>query len=116
MKIAVTYDNGEIFQHFGKTVRFKVYETEGDNILSSTVVDTEGSGHGVLAEFLKGLGADAVICGGIGEGARDSLGRAGIRLYPGVSGAADAAVEAFLNGKLAFDPKVRCGHHGKIVH
>jgi hypothetical protein len=28
MKIAVTYENGMIFQHFGHTEQFKIYETE----------------------------------------------------------------------------------------
>jgi predicted Fe-Mo cluster-binding NifX family protein len=116
MKIAVTYDNGEIFQHFGKTEHFKIYQMEEKKITSTEVVDTKGSGHGALAEFLKGLGADAVICGGIGEGARTSLSKAGIRLYPGVTGAADPAVEALLDGSLVYNLEVRCSHHGKDGH
>ncbi|WP_313152548.1 NifB/NifX family molybdenum-iron cluster-binding protein [Lacrimispora sp.] len=116
MKIAVTYDNGEIFQHFGKTEHFKIYQMEEKKITSTEVIDTKGSGHGALAEFLKGLGADAVICGGIGEGARTSLSKAGIRLYPGVTGAADPAVEALLDGSLVYDLEVRCSHHGKDGH
>ena len=33
MKIAVTYENGQIFQHFGHSENFKIYETEGKNIV-----------------------------------------------------------------------------------
>lgn len=116
MKIAVTYDNGEIFQHFGKTEQFKIYQIEEKNIASTEVVNTQGSGHGALAEFLKGLGADAVICGGIGEGARTSLSEAGIRLYPGVTGAADSAVEALLDGSLVYNLETCCSLHGKDSH
>lgn len=56
MKIAVTYENGNIFQHFGHTAQFKVYEVENGQILQSYVVDTCGSGHGALGGFLFGQG------------------------------------------------------------
>lgn len=111
MKIAVTYEKEEIFQHFGHCETFKIYETENGLILSSRVADTEGNGHGALALFLKGLGVDTLICGGIGEGARTALDAAGIKLYPGASGNADEAVKALLEGKLAYDPETRCSHH-----
>ena len=84
MKIAVTYDNGEVFQHFGHTEQFKVYEVEDGKIVASEVIDTNGSGHGALAGFLNQCGAQVLICGGIGGGARNALAEAGIQLYPGV--------------------------------
>ena len=111
MRIAVTYENGEIFQHFGHTEQFKVYDVENGEIIASEVVDTNGSGHGALAGVLSTLNVDALICGGIGGGAQMALAAAGIRLYGGVSGSADAAAEAFAAGKLDFDPNVRCDHH-----
>ena len=111
MRIAVTYENGEIFQHFGHTRQFKVYDVKEDKILASQVIDTAGSGHGALAGVLTALNADVLICGGIGGGAQAALAAAGIRLFGGVSGSADAAVEAFITGKLAFNPNVRCNHH-----
>ena len=70
MKIAVTYENGEVFQHFGHTEAFKIYEVEGGRIAGGSVVQTDGSGHGALAGFLSERGVDALICGGIGGGAR----------------------------------------------
>ena len=112
MRIAVTYDNGQIFQHFGHTEYFKVYDVEDDKILSSEVVDTNGSGHGALAGVLNALNADALICGGIGGGAQNALAAAGIRLYAGVSGDADAAVEALLAGNLEYGTEANCDHHG----
>ena len=111
MKIAVTYENGEIFQHFGHTEQFKVYEVENGAVVTSQVVDTNGSGHGALAGVLSALNADVLICGGIGGGAQMALAQAGIKLYGGVSGNADAAVAAFLGGKLELNPNVQCNHH-----
>lgn len=111
MKIAVTYENGQVFQHFGHTEEFKVYDTEDKKILSSQVVGTGGSGHEALAVFLKNLGVEVLICGGIGGGTRTALAQAGIELYPGASGDADQAVEALLSGSLVYDPNTVCSHH-----
>ena len=111
MTIAVTYMNGQIFQHFGHTEQFKVYDVQEGKIVASEVVDTMGSGHGALAGVLTALNADVLICGGIGGGAQMALASAGIKLYGGVSGNADAAVEAFISGELAFNPNVKCNHH-----
>ena len=112
MRIAVTYANGEIFQHFGRTEQFKVYDVENGQVLRSQVVGTGGQGHGALAGVLQQLGADVLICGGIGGGAQAALASAGIRLYGGASGPADAAVDALLAGRLDYQPDVHCDHHG----
>ena len=116
MRIAVTYENGEIFQHFGHTEQFKVYNVENSKIISSEVVDTNGSGHGALAGVLSALHVDALICGGIGGGAQAALAAAGIQLYGGVSGEADAAAQALAAGTLAYNPNVMCSHHGEHHH
>ena len=104
MKIAVTYKDGEIFQHFGHCEEFKMYEVEEGNIKSSEVVSAVGSGHGALAGFLKEHGVQTLICGGIGGGARMALAEENIELYPGAAGDADASVEALLKGVLAYNP------------
>ena len=111
MKIAVTYENGQIFQHFGHTQQFKLYDVAEGKILSTQVVDTNGSGHGALAGFLMQHGVSTLICGGIGGGAQVALANAGIRLYGGVHGEADAAVEALLEDRLGYNPNVHCDHH-----
>lgn len=113
MKIAVTYEDGNVFQHFGRTQQFKVYEVEDGKILSSRVVGTNGTGHGALATLLSGMGVDTLICGGIGVGAQAALAGAGIKLYGGVAGSADKAVGDLLSGRLVYDPEVHCGHHGE---
>ena len=112
MKIAVTYENEQIFQHFGHTEAFKIYDVEDGKIVSSSVVNTNGQGHGALASVLSEIGADILICGGIGGGAQMALAQAGIRLFGGVVGSCDAAVQALLVGNLGYNPNVRCNHHG----
>lgn len=112
MRIAITYEeNGQIFQHFGHTEMFKIYDVENGKIINSVVIPTNGSGHGALAGFLAQLRADVLICGGIGGGARGALMEAGIMIYPGVIGMADAAANAFAAGTLRFDPNTVCNHH-----
>lgn len=111
MKIAVTYEDGEIFQHFGHTEAFKIYDIADGKVVSAEVVDTNGSGHGALAGFLVTHGVDTLICGGIGGGAQNALAQAGIRLFGGVSGNADEAVNALLAGNLGYNPNVHCDHH-----
>lgn len=116
MKIAVTYENGQIFQHFGHTKAFKLYTVEDNKVVSSDVVDTNGSGHGALAGMLRILGVNTLICGGIGGGAKTALKDAGIALYGGVTGDADTAVEEFLAGTLIYNPDIRCSHHDDEHH
>lgn len=111
MKIAVTYENESIFQHFGHTEKFKIYDVTDNEIVETQVVDTLGSGHGALADFLVINKVDTLICGGIGGGAQNALADAGIKLYGGVSGNADDAVKSFLDGSLLFNPDVKCSHH-----
>jgi predicted Fe-Mo cluster-binding NifX family protein len=111
MKIAVTYENGQIFQHFGHTEQFKIYTVENGTIVSSEVIGAGGSGHGALAGLLAEQNVTVLICGGIGGGAQMALASAGIKLYGGVNGDADQAVEAFLAGALEYNPNVRCNHH-----
>lgn len=111
MRIGVTYENGEIFQHFGHTEQFKLYDVEDGKVTGSQVVDTNGQGHGALAGFLTQAKVDALICGGIGGGAQNALAEMGIKLFGGVSGSADEAVEAYLAGNLNYNPAVHCSHH-----
>ncbi|MBR0381726.1 MAG: DUF134 domain-containing protein [Eubacterium sp.] len=112
MRIAVTYENGEIFQHFGHSEQFKLYDVKDGKIIGEQVIDTNGSGHGALAGFLQAAKADALICGGIGMGAQMALADAGIKLYAGVRGSADEAANALISGTLEYDPDARCDHHG----
>jgi len=111
MRIAVTYENGEIFQHFGHTAQFKLYDVENSKVMGEQIVDTNGSGHGALAGFLQAAKVDALICGGIGGGAQMALADAGIKLYAGVQGSADEAAKALAAGTLDYDPDARCDHH-----
>lgn len=109
--IAVTYDQGEIFQHFGHTEQFKLYTIEDNKIANTEIIPTNGSGHGALADFLKERNVSVLICGGIGGGAQVALADADIKVFGGANGSADAAVEALLAGNLTFNPDVKCDHH-----
>lgn len=115
MKIAITYDEGKVFQHFGHTENFKIYCVEGDKITSSEIVASNGAGHGALATLLDEEKVDVLICGGIGAGAQNALASVGIKLYGGVQGDCDEVVAAFLEGKLDYNPDVKCNqhHHGE---
>lgn len=115
MKIAVTYENGNVFQHFGHSEEFKVYDVEDGKILGSRVIGSNGSGHGALAGLLDGEGIDVLICGGIGGGAQRALEEYGIELCAGASGNTDEAVEAYLRGEL-INTGANCDHHHGADH
>ncbi|MCR5419787.1 MAG: DUF134 domain-containing protein [Lachnospiraceae bacterium] len=111
MRIAVTYEQGQVGQHFGRTEQFKLYDADNGEIKSSQIIDTNGTGHGALAGFLRASEVDVLICGGIGMGARNVLMEAGIQVLPGVDGEADIMVNDYLAGKLVYDPDTECHHH-----
>lgn len=111
MRIAVTYDDGLVFQHFGHTEAFKVYTVEDGKVVDSQVVSSVGQGHGALAGLLSDKAIDALVCGGIGMGAVNALSDYGIRVYAGVSGDADEAVERLLAGTLEYGTGANCSHH-----
>ena len=115
MKIAVTYDNGDVFQHFGKTEQFKVYEIEEDKVTFSEVISSNGTGHGALAGLLADRGINVLICGSIGGGAQAALADAGITLCSGAKGNADDAVAAYLKGELV-SSGANCDHHHEEGH
>ena len=110
MRIAVPFANGEVFQHFGHTENFKLYEIEAGQIASTEIIATNGSGHDALANFLTSLSVNILLCGGIGDGAQAALANAGIEICSGAQGDADAAVNAYLNGELVSEG-VNCDHH-----
>lgn len=112
MKIAVTYENGQVFQHFGRTSQFKIFDVENGQVTQEQVVNTLGSGHGALAGFLTGLQVDTLICGGMGGGAKAAMAQAGITVYGGVTGSADEAVRALLAGTLEYAADIQCSGHG----
>ena len=113
MRIAVTYENGQIFQHFGRTEQFKVYDVEDGAVISSEVVGTDGKGHGELINVLRGFGVKVLICGGIGGGARNGLMMSGIEVCSGNEGDADTVVSAYVSGTLARCSDPTCNYHGE---
>lgn len=115
MKIAVTYDNGKVFQHFGKTESFKVYNVEDGKVIADEVISSNGTGHGALAGLLAEQSVDVLICGGIGGGAQAALAEAGIELCSGATGDVDQVVESYLRGELV-SAGSNCDHHHEEGH
>lgn len=111
MRAAVTYDNGKVFQHFGKTAQFLVADIEGEDVRNEQLLSTNGSGHGALAVLLKQWNIDTLICGGIGQGAVNALNEQGISIIRGVNMDARMALQAFARHALADDPSILCTHH-----
>lgn len=111
MKLAITYENGQVFQHFGKTPQFKIYDIVDGKVGFSMVTGTGGQGHGALAGFLRGIGISVLICGGIGPGAQEALASLDITVIPGVTGEADQAAADFVAGKLVPNTEALCNHH-----
>lgn len=112
MRVATTYDNGNIFMHFGRSEQFKIYDIQDGKVLNEQVVGTGGTGHGALAGLLAKGGVDTLICGGIGGGAINALTQAGIKVYAGAQGNCDACVEALIAGTLAQTGEATCDCHG----
>ena len=113
MRLAIPYDNGQVFQHFGRSEQFKLYEVNDGTVGRSRIIENNGAGHGALVTLLAQEHVDVLICGGIGAGAQNALKEAGIRFYGGVQGEADKAAADFAAGRLAYGPAVHCEHHGE---
>ena len=116
MRIAAPFDGANIFQHFGKTQQFKLYDSDGKTITHSEVIGTDGNGHGALAPYLKAHGIDTVICGGVGEGMQQALSELGIKFFAGVSGNPDEAVRELLAGTLNYEASPHCDHDHEHHH
>lgn len=116
MRIAITYDNGNVYPHFGKTSKFNIFEINDGKIIKEEILDTNGNGHSALAGFLLSKNIDGVICGNIGAGAKASLEEVNIKYYAGVTGTVKDTITAFLNGKLKYNNLVSCNHHKHDDH
>ena len=116
MRIAITYKDGMVFGHFGRTEFFKIYNIDNGQISSTAIIPTNGNGHGALGAFLSNAKVDALICGGIGQGARNVLNQAGIEIYPGASGDVDEVCKAFIAGNLNYQPDYECHDHDHEGH
>lgn len=118
MKIAITYDKetGNVFQHFGKTEFFKIYEIENNKIINSEIINNGGFGHHDLATYLKNLGVETLILGNRGQGAIDSINEAGLKEVPGIQGNVDEAAQKFAEGTLVGNFDAKCNHHGEHHH
>lgn len=116
MKVAVTHEQGKIFEHFGRTQEFEIFNVEKGEIIESNIIGAPAEGHGAIVGFLNKQGVDVLICGGIGPGAVNSLKESGIAIYAGASGDVRVQVEAFLKGQLPEKGEANCNHHHEGGH
>ena len=110
MKIAAVCDGNEVSRHFGHCESFAIYENPGNSVAAPEVVPNPGHRPGFLPVFLKDMGCDVVIAGGMGQAAVDIFNQHGVEVVLGASGSADEAVRAYLRGELASTGEV-CGEH-----
>lgn len=111
MRIAVSYEDGNVFSPFGSTKSLKLYELEGKQIIREVVVPTWGEGSEAQIDCLKQYAANVLVCGAVEGAVRAKLLDAGIMTFGGVIGKADTAVQAFLNGTLQAAPDGKCDAH-----
>ena len=114
MMILVPIDIGMIYQHFGHTPAFRLYDVEGNTVLHTKDYVPNGQGHVIMCLLALEFGVNVVITGGFGLPVQQTLSSNGIQIYGGVSGSADDAVLAFLEGTLNFNPDIvkhHCGCH-----
>lgn len=113
MKIAVNEQEGKIFQHFGQTKAFQIYEVEDGKVLSSSHLAADPKGHAALADQLIKEKVNVVICGNLGARMLGLLQGAGIQVCGNVEGDCDQAVQAYLNGTLTYSTEAHacsCSH------
>ena len=113
MRLAIAYENGEVFQHFGETPSYLIVDIENGKVISKSVHDNGEASHIALIDVLVSLGADAVVVGGLGGGAFVRLEAAGIKVYAPYAGNAEQAIQDYLEGKLveAHAPTHQCSCH-----
>lgn len=116
MKIAITYDNGYVFQHFGHTEKFQIFEIENNKIKETYLLDCNGVGHCALVNVLIEEGIDSLICGGVGGGAISALNKAKIKVFPGVHGEISQIIQLYLNNELCESYESNCDHHDENHH
>ena len=111
MLVAITYENGEVFMHYGKTRQFIIFELDNNEIKSERIIDCGEYSHHTLADLLKLNNVDVVICGGCGVHAIESLEAKNIKVYNGACGDVHNVINEYINGKLKFNGATMCDCH-----
>ena len=112
MKIAVTYADGQVYQHFGHAAQFKLYTVESGMILDTAVVDATASGHSAMVSYLQRQGVNTVICGGIGGGAVSALAGQASACLPGDRQRRPGRAGSCWPGSWIHNPEAAKGHCG----
>jgi len=113
MKIAIPIENEEVFQHFGHTSVFRIFDVMDDGSRTTEDVSVQVEGHDAVAAWLQEQKVQLVICGGIGDGAVSALRENGILLCSGASGNAEQCLEAFLRYAEQYESGATCPGHSE---
>jgi predicted Fe-Mo cluster-binding NifX family protein len=100
MKVAITYENGKVFEHFGQTENFIFYEVKDNKVVSEEIKNTNGLSHAELIGFLKDNKTDVLICGNLGGHAINLLKDNNIDIYAGNSGDTKDLINLFVKKEL----------------
>jgi predicted Fe-Mo cluster-binding NifX family protein len=110
MKIAVASEGKFVSGHFGHCEGFTVYEVDENKVLKKDFIQNPGHRPGFLPDYLKELGVNVIISGGMGETAQQLFVQNNIRVIVGAEGYCDDAVQQYLNGKLKSTGSI-CSEH-----
>jgi predicted Fe-Mo cluster-binding NifX family protein len=100
MKIAVASNQDQVAGHFGHCENFHIFNSEGKEIVFKEVIANPGHKPGFLPNYLKDMGVEVIISGGMGGGAIDIFNEKGVEVIVGAVGHSEAAVLSYLSGSL----------------
>ncbi|MCI1683973.1 MAG: ATPase [Bacteroides sp.] len=83
-KIAVPLEKGVLCGHFGHCESFAMIDVENDKIVAEKEIVPPAHEPGLYPKWIKEQGATDVICGGIGEKAKQLFAGQGVELHIGV--------------------------------
>ena len=115
MKIAVACEGKFVSEHFGHCEGFTVYEVDENKILKKDFIQNPGHRPGFLPNFLKELGVNVIISGGMGETAQQLFAQNNIDVIVGAKGSCDDVVQQYLKGELKSTGSI-CREHQHEGH
>lgn len=109
-KTAIPVAEGKLSGHFGHAPMFYIYESEGKKIVSESMEMPPPHEHGVIPNWLADLGINAIIAGGMGQGAVNIFNERGVDVYTGAPELSPKEIiTRFLNDKLELKANT-CDH------
>lgn len=101
MLIAIATDQEYVSPHFGRCQGYTLVCIEGGKVIKRELVANPGHAPGAIPEFLYKMGAEKVVCGGIGARATELFRQYGIEVLAGIDCLVDMAIEKMASGVLS---------------